>query len=83
MTMTQEELQNILDALCQQNGFDYAKFLGEYNGERIYKPSFNEADGVIFGMPCYLHVKGSKIRRSKNHKEVSKIMHYFFGENDG
>ena len=78
--MTQEELQKILDALCQQNGFDYALYLGEYNGEQIYKPSFNEDGDILYGRPCYLHVKGSRIRRSKNYKEAATIMHYFFGD---
>ena len=45
-SMTKEELQAHLDALCRQNGFDYAKYLGTYNGDEIYKPEFNEEGEV-------------------------------------
>lgn len=73
-----QEILARLNEICRNNGFDYARYLGEYKGEKIYKPSFDLGDDVLFGRPCYLHVKGKKIRRSKNWSEVSKIMHYFF-----
>lgn len=76
--MDKEELQKRLDEISRNWGFDYAKYIGEYNGEQIYKPDFDEEGDVIFGWPVYLHVKGDKIRASKNHKEVSKVMHHFF-----
>ena len=78
--MTKEELQATLDAICKQNGFDRAMYLGNYKGEDIYKPVFDLAEGeeAFYGRPCYLHVKGENIRRSKDFKEVLKIMHYFF-----
>lgn len=78
-----KELQEKLDELCRKGGFDYAKYLGEYKGESIYKPSFNIEGGVIYGRPRYLHVKkNGKIRPSRSHSEVSKVMHYFFPDDD-
>ena len=76
--MTHEELIERLNTICKNNGFDYAKNLGNYKGEDIYKPEFNDGGDVLFGRPCYLHVKGDRNRRSRNHKEVSKVMNYFF-----
>lgn len=72
-----EELMEHLNALCRQNGFDYALYLGEYKGESVYKPMFNNPD-VLYGRPCYLHVKNGRVRRSKNFAEVSEVMHHFF-----
>ncbi len=78
--MTKEELQQYLDALCKQNGFDYAKYLGEYKGEVIYQPTFSPNEDLLYGRPVFLHVKGDRVRRSKNHKEASKVLNYFFGD---
>lgn len=79
--MTHEELIERLNTICKNNGFDYAKYLGNYKGEEIYKPSFYEGD-MLFGRPCYLHVKGDRIRCSRSHREVSKIMNYFFPDDN-
>ena len=76
--MTKQELQAHLDALCKQNGFDYAKYLGTYNGDEIYQPSFSSSDDILFGRPVFLHVRGNKVRRSRNYKEASKVLHHFF-----
>ena len=76
--MTKEELQAHLDALCRQNGFDYAKYLGTYNGDEIYQPEFNVDGDVFYGRPCFLHVRGNKVRRSRNYKEASKVLNYFY-----
>ena len=79
---SQEELLEELNTICQNNCFDYAKYLGEYKGEKIYQPSFDYDGDILFGRPCFLHVKGNRIRRSKNHKEVSEIIRYFFPTED-
>lgn len=76
--MTKQELIEHLNAICRANGFDYAKYLGEYKGESIYQPEFDYDGDVYYGRPCFLHVKGDKIRRSKNHKEASQVINYFF-----
>ena len=76
--MTKEELQAHLDALCKQNGFDYAKYLGVYNGEEIYQPRFSSNKDILFGRPVFLHVRGDKVRRSRDYKEASKILNYFY-----
>lgn len=76
--MTKEDLQEYLDAICQKNGFDYAQYLGEYKGEKIWKPSFSGNIDVYFGRPCFLHVSPSKVRRSKNYREASKVLNFFY-----
>lgn len=76
--MTKEELKERLNEICKNNGFDYAKYLGEYKGEDVYQPSFYGGEDFLYGRPCFLHVKGEKIRRSKNHKEASKVIEHFF-----
>ena len=80
-SMTKEELQAHLDALCRQNGFDYAKYLGTYNGDEIYQPEFNEEGDALYGYPCLLHVRGDKVRRSRSHHEAFKVLHFFYGSN--
>ena len=77
INMTKEELQAYLDAICKQNGFDYAKYLGKYNGDDIYEPAFYKK-GTLFGRPVFLHVRGDKIRRSVSHVEASKVLHFFY-----
>ncbi len=72
-----EDLQNYIDSLCKQNGFDFAKYLGTYRGEEIYQPSFLEGDGVYFGYPVFLHVRNGKVRRSKNQKEAFTVGDFF------
>ena len=75
--MTKEELQAHLDAICRNNGFDYAKYLGKYHGDDIYKPSFYEGN-VLYGRPVFLHVRGGKVRRSMNYKEASEVLNFFY-----
>ncbi len=77
-TMTKEELQAHLDALCRQNGFDYAKYLGTYNGDEIYQPKFNEDGDVYYGYPCLLHVQRDRVRISKSHHEAFKVLKHFY-----
>ena len=79
--MTKEELQTHLDSLCKQNGFDYAKYLGSYNGDEVYQPKFNEDGDVYYGYPCLLHVRGNKVRRSRSHHEAFKVLRFFYGSN--
>ena len=76
--VTKEEQQAHLDALCRQNGFDYAKYLGTYNGDEIYKPEFNEEGDALYGYPCLLHVRGDKVRRSRSHHEAFKVLRHFY-----
>ena len=81
--MKEEDVLETLNIISKNNGFDYVKYIGEYKGEDIYKPSFYD-DDVLYGRPCFLHVKRgrirriSRIRRSKNHSEVSKIIKHFW-----
>ena len=79
-TMTKEDLQARLNEICKQNGFDYAKYLGKYKGEDIYQPRFSTDKDVLFGRPCFLHVKGDKIRRSRNYKEASNVLNFFYDD---
>lgn len=75
--MASKETLERIDAMCKNNGFDYAKYLGIFKGEEIFEPSFN-FDGAVYGTPRYLHVKDNKIRLSKNFKEVAKVMDFFY-----
>ena len=77
INMTKEELQTHIDAICKQNCFDYAKYLGKFNGDDIYEPTFYE-EGTLFGRPVFIHVRGNRIRRSVSHAEASKVLHYFY-----
>ena len=80
--MTHEELIERLNTICKDNGFEYAKYLGEFKGEDIYQPSFENDADLLFGRPCFLHVKGERIRRSKNHREASKVINHFFPDDE-
>lgn len=77
--MSDEELRDYLDALCKQNGFDYAKYIGEYKGCKIYQPSFVSEKTQYFGRPCFLHVSKNKVRRSKNYREAFRVIEHFYG----
>lgn len=68
--------QEITD-IVRCNGFDYAKYLGEYKGWQIYQPCF-ESEEAYYGRPCFLHVKGNRKHWSKSHDEASKTLHYFY-----
>ena len=71
------EVPQVITDIVKRNGFDYAKYLGEYKGEQVYQPCFYSEDAV-YGRPRYIHVKGNKMRWSKNYEEASKTLHYFY-----
>ena len=71
------EVPQVITDIVKRNGFDYAKYLGEYNGELVYQPCF-DSEEAVFGRPRYIHVKGDKMRWSKNYAEASRTMHYFY-----
>ena len=71
------EVPRIITDIVKRNGFDYAKYLGEYQGEKVYQPCV-DSEEACFGKPRYLHVKGNIIRWSKNYKEASRTMHFFY-----
>ena len=71
------EVPQIITDIVKRNGFDYAKYLGEYKGEQVYQPCF-DSEEAVFGRPRYIHVKGNKMRWSKNYEEASKTLHYFY-----
>ena len=71
------EVPQVITDIVKRNGFDYAKYLGEYNGELVYQPCF-DSEEAVFGRPRYIHVKGDKMRWSKNYVEASRTMHYFY-----
>ena len=74
---TKEQLLDYIDKLSKHNGFDYARYLGVYNGYDIYQPFFHNEEAV-YGYPVLLHVRGNTIRSSKNLDEVFEILNYFF-----
>lgn len=71
------EVPQIITDIVKRNGFDYAKYLGEYKGEHIIQPCF-DMENAFYGRPRYLHVKGDNIRWSKSYDEASDTMHYFY-----
>ena len=71
------EVPQVITDIVKRNGFDYAKYLGEYNGELVYQPCF-DSEEAVFGRPRYIHVKGDKMRWSKNYAEASRTLHYFY-----
>jgi len=71
------DVPQIITEIVKRNGFDYAKYLGEYRGERVFLPCF-DSDEAYFGRPRYLYMKGDKVRWSKSYDEASKTMHFFY-----
>jgi hypothetical protein len=71
------DVPQIITEIVKRNGFDYAKYLGEYRGERVFQPCF-DSDEAYFGRPRYLYMKGDKVRWSKSYDEASKTMHFFY-----
>lgn len=72
------EVPEIITEIVKRNGFDYAKYLGVYKGYQIYQPCFNKH--TIYGRPRFNHVKGKKMRWSKNYREASKVLNYFYDD---
>ena len=70
------EIPTYITEVSQQMGYDYAIYLGEYKGEDVYSPMFNDPN-TIGGRTCFIHVKGNSWRWSKNHDEAIKVMDYF------
>lgn len=62
---------------AKMHGFKGAKYLGELDGEKVYQP-IRWVKDAIFGRPSFIHVKGFRIRASKDSKEASKVINYFF-----
>ena len=71
-----DDLQAILNKLCKDHGYDYAKHLGMYKDEDIWEPAFKEE--CIYGYPVLLHVKKGRVRQSRSYKEVFKILAHFY-----
>ena len=71
------EVPQIITDIVKRNGFDYAEYLGEYKGEQVFQPRFNSEE-AFFGRPRYLHMRADRIRWSKNYREASKTMHFFY-----
>lgn len=71
------DVPQIITEIVKRNGFDYAKYLGEYKGEQVFQPCF-DSDEAYFGRPRYLYMKGEKVRWSKSYNEASKTMHFFY-----
>lgn len=71
------DVPQIITEIVKRNGFDYAKYLGEYKGEQVFQPCF-DSDVAYFGRPRYLYMKGEKVRWSKSYNEASKTMHFFY-----
>lgn len=62
---------------AKMHGFKGAIYLGELDGEKVYQPD-RGSDDILFGRPSFIHVKGMRIRASKDREEASKVMHHFF-----
>jgi hypothetical protein len=71
------DVPQIITEIVKRNGFDYAKYLGEYKGEQVFQPCFDSGE-AYFGRPRYLYMKGEKVRWSKSYNEASKTMHFFY-----
>lgn len=59
------------------HGFKGAIYLGMLDGEKVYKPD-RGGENILFGKPSFIHVKGMRIRASRNWSESCKVMRTFF-----
>lgn len=60
--------------------YDYAEFLGELNGYRVYNPVFRDRDAHI-GFPRYVMVDDEEIRWTEN-DEIEEVIITFFDTED-
>lgn len=67
---------------AKSNGYDNAKYLGEWNGYTVYEPTFkdNEEDHIV-GYPLSILVKDDKITFTTE-EECFEVLSYFDNEED-
>ncbi|MBR5556082.1 hypothetical protein IKU74_08730 [bacterium] len=75
-------IRNEIIKFAQENGFDSAELLGEYNGYTVYDPVFNDNKYRCIGLPHYILEHENKLEMIYKEEDTQPIIDYFFPDED-
>lgn len=64
--------------LAQSSIYDNVELLGDWNGYRVYEPTFNDDAPRCIGFPQFILNKGTEFRWTRDFEESNEIMRKFW-----
>lgn len=66
---------------AKDNGYDNAKYLGEWQNYKVFEPTFNDSEENFVGYPLSILVKDKEIRFTTE-EECFKVLDKFSASED-